>query len=117
MILLAVVHQIPEKYSNLSTLFDACQLSTIPFDLTGDFSFLMPIFGLNKGCGGSNPCPIGVMRKTTAGGQGSRWVGETHHRTLGSLYKNYAGWVLMAWTYLLLVPGSGSQFVKAPSFP
>ena len=93
MILLAVVHQIPEKYSNLSTLFDACQLNTIPFDLTGDFSFLMPIFGLNKGCGGSNPCPICVMRKTTAGGQGSRWVGETHHRTLGSLYTNYAGWV------------------------
>ena len=97
MILLAIVHKIPENHHNLSIIFEAIKLENIPFKLTGDFAFLMPILGLVKGCGGSNPCPLCNQRKTTQGGAGSHWVGEEEAeislRTLGSLYSNYAGWV------------------------
>ena len=96
MLLLAVVHKIPESYYNLEVIFASIGLSRINFRLTGDFAFLMPILGLTKGCAGTNPCPLCDQRKTTGGGSGSRWI-ETEDvslRTLGSLHSNYNSWVL-----------------------
>ena len=95
MLLLAVVHKIPESYNNLKVIFSSIGLSRISFRLTGDFAFLMPILGLSKGCAGTNPCPLCDQRKTTAGGARSRWI-ETEEdslRTLGSLHSNYESWV------------------------
>ena len=93
MILLAVIPKVPESHHNLSLIFTAIGLNRIPFMLTGDFAFMMPILGLVKGCGGTNPCPLCDQRKTTTGGQGSRWVeGEVDLRTLGSLHTNFVGW-------------------------
>ena len=62
---------------------------------TGDFTFLMPIFGLTKGCAWTNPCPNCDQRKTKASGSGSRWI-ETEDvslRTLGSPHSNYNSWL------------------------
>ena len=58
MMLLAVVHKVPENHHNLSIIFDVVGVNQIPFKLTGDFAFLMPILGLIKGCAASNLCPI-----------------------------------------------------------
>ena len=96
MMLLPVVYKVPENHHNLSIIFDVVGVNQIPFKLTVDFAFLMPILGLIKGCAASNPCPICDQRKTTAGGGGPRWVGDDTDislQTLGSLYSNYAGWV------------------------
>ena len=94
MILLAVVHKIPESHHNLAIIFTSIGLNRIAFKLTGDLAFLMPIIGCGKGCSGTNPCPVCDQRKTTAGGQGSRWVeGEVNLRTLGSLHSNHQSWV------------------------
>ena len=93
-IMLAVVKKVPESYYNLGIIFDSIGLNRIPFKLTGDFAFIMPITGCAKACGGTNPCSLYDQEKTTAGGQGSRWVeGEVHLQTLGSLSTNYGAWM------------------------
>ena len=94
MILLAVVPKVPESHHNIDLIFTAIGLNKIPFKMTGDFAFLMPICGLVKGCGGTNPCPLCDQRKTNAGGKGSRWVeGEVNLRSLGSIHSNYNSWL------------------------
>ena len=96
MILLAVVNKVPESHYNIDLIFDAIKIQSISFKLTGDFAFLMPILGLIKGCGGTNPCPLCTQQKTTRGGQGSRWVERPEDclRTMESLFTNNAGWVM-----------------------
>ena len=96
MILLAVVNKVPESHFNIDLIFKSINIESISFKLTGDFAFLMPILGLIKGCGGTNPCPLCTQQKTTRGGQGSRWIERPEDclRTMESLFTNYAGWVM-----------------------
>ena len=96
MFLLAVVRKVPESHHNLAIIFEAIGLDNIPFKLTGDFAFVMPLLGCVKGCGSCNPCPLCDIRRTKEGGVKARWLegDDVNLRTLGSLYSNYGGWVL-----------------------
>ena len=93
MLLLAVVHKVPESHQNLRIIFDAIGLDKFPFKMTGDFAFQMPVYGLVKGCSGTSPCPLCDQLRTKVGGSVPRWVGVPRLRTLGDQYKNFAGWI------------------------
>ena len=57
-LVLTIVRKVAEIHYNLQIIFEAISIQSIPFKLTGDFSFLMPILGLIKGCGSCNPSPF-----------------------------------------------------------
>ena len=94
MLILAIVRKIPENAHNLQLIFAALKLCELHFKLTGDFSFFMPCFGLCKGCGAANPCPLCDQERSKVGGGKARWVeGEVSLRSFQSLCQNHLGWV------------------------
>ena len=94
MLILAIVRKIPENAHNLQLIFAALKLCELHFKLTGDFSFFMPCFGLCKGCGAANPCPLCDQERSKVGGGKARWVeGEVSLRSFQSLCQNHQGWV------------------------
>ena len=68
MFLLAVVRKVPESHYNISIIFEAIGIDSIPLKLTGDFAFVMPILGCVKGCGSCNPRPLCDIKRTKQGG-------------------------------------------------
>ena len=72
------------------------RLDQIRFTLTGDFAFLLPCFGLVKGCSGANPCLLCDQERSKVGGGKARWVEtpEPSLRSFESLLTNYTGLVL-----------------------
>ena len=95
-LLLAVVHKVPETAYNLETIFSAIKIKNLKFRFTGDFAFFMPSLGLLKGCSSCNPCPYCDQERSKEGGGKARWVEgtDTNLRTFGSLLGNYAAWSL-----------------------
>ena len=96
MLVLAVVRKVAETNFNLHIIFKAIYIHIILFKLTGDFSFLMPILGLLKGCGSCNPCPICTIVQTRKGTEQKQWLesDEVNLHTIGRLYEDYACWVM-----------------------
>lgn len=95
-LILAIVRKVPESAHNLHLIFKAIKLHLLDYRLTGDFSFAMPCFGLNKGCSSCNPCSLCDQERTKLGGGGPQWVvtREPSLRTFESLRYNLTGWVL-----------------------
>lgn len=95
-LLLAVVHKVPENAHNLDIIFKAINIQNLEFRFTGDFAFFMPSLGLLKGCSSCNPCPLCDQERTKQGGGPARWVeaGDINLRTFGSLFGNYAAWAM-----------------------
>ena len=95
-LILAVVRKVPETAYNLDLIIKMVGLDQIRFTLTGDFAFLLPCFGLVKGCSAANPCLLCDQERSKVGGGKARWVEtpEPSLRSFESLLTNYTGWVL-----------------------
>lgn len=94
MLPLAVVHKVKENAHNLETIFNALNINTLEYRLTGDFAFFMPLFGLIKGCASCNPCPLCDQERSKKGNEVAKWVEESdiNLRSFGSLLGNFYGW-------------------------
>ena len=85
LLIFALVHKVPETGFNLDLIFTACKIHLLNFKITGDFAFLLPCFGLLKGCSSCNPCSLCDMPRSKEGVTTS-WVkeGEVNLWTIGS---------------------------------
>ena len=68
-LVLAIVRKVAEIHYNLQTIFEAISIQSIPFKLAGDFSFIITILGLIKGCGSCNPSPFCTKVQTKKGSE------------------------------------------------
>ena len=96
LLLLDIVHKVPETAYNLKMIFDALNLQGLEYKLTGDFAFFMPLLGLLKGCGSCNPCPLCDQERCKVGGDGAKWVDHQYINlcSMGSLLGNFASWAM-----------------------